>query len=313
MLHHYLSPLFSAKSIAVFGASEQPDAVGAKVYRNLLEGGFEGPIHAINPKYQTLGGRPCYPSIEAVRERIDLAVIATPAATVPDIVRACGVHGVKAAVVMSAGFGERGGAGRVLERTLIDEAQRFGLLMLGPNCLGFMRPSAKLNATFSNNVAHPGSLALVSQSGAMCTAILDWADARRIGFSAVVSVGAAASVGFGDILDFLALDPETRSILLYVEGVRDPRRFMSGLRAAARMKPVVVIKAGRYAEGSRAALSHTGALVGADDVFDAALQRAGVVRARSIEQMFAAAQLLATRHRAPGDRLAIITNAGGPG
>jgi acetyltransferase len=313
MAHHYLEHLFTPESIAVFGASEQPDAVGALVYRNLLEGGFKGQVHAVNPKYQALGDRPCYPSIEAVNQRVDLAVIATPAATVPDIIRACGIHGVKAAVVMSAGFGERGGAGRALERTLIDEAQRFGLRVLGPNCLGFMRPSVNLNATFSNNVAQQGSLALVSQSGAMCTAILDWANARRIGFSAMVSIGAAADVGFGDILDYLALDPETRSILLYVEGVRDARRFMSGLRAAARMKPVIVIKAGRHAEGSRAAMSHTGALVGADDVFDAALQRAGVVRARSIEQLFAAAQLLATRHRARGDRLAIITNAGGPG
>lgn len=310
---HYLKPLFTPQSIAVFGASERSDSVGARVYRNLLEGGFTAPVHAINPKYESLGERPCHPTIEAVKERVDLAIIATPAATVPDIVRACGLHGVKAAVVMSAGFGERGNSGRALERLLIDEAQRFGLVVLGPNCLGFMRPSLKLNATFSNNVAQRGSLALVSQSGALCTAILDWANARRIGFSAMVSIGSAADLDFGDILDYLALDPETRSILLYVEGLRDARRFMSGLRAAARMKPVVVIKAGRHAEGSRAALSHTGALVGADDVFDAALQRAGVVRARTIEQMFAAAQLLSTRHRACGNRLAIITNAGGPG
>ncbi|MGZ8243921.1 bifunctional acetate--CoA ligase family protein/GNAT family N-acetyltransferase [Methylomagnum sp.] len=313
MPHHYLTHLFAPTSIAVFGASDRPEAVGTRVYRNLLEGGFPGPIHAINPKYQIVGDRPCYPTLEAVKERVDLAIIATPAATVPDLVRACGLHGVKAAVVMSAGFGERGGAGWALERTLIDEAQRFGLQILGPNCLGIMRPSAKLNATFSNNVAHRGSLALVSQSGALCTAILDWANARRIGFSAMVSLGAGAGVDFGDILDYLALDPETRSILLYVEGLRDARRFMSGLRAAARMKPVIVIKAGRHQEGSRAALSHTGAMVGVDDVFVAALQRAGVVRARTIEQLFAAAQLLATRHRARGDRLAIVTNAGGPG
>jgi acetyltransferase len=313
MPHHYLTHLFAPTSIAVFGASDRPEAVGTRVYCNLLEGNFPGPLHAINPKYPTLADRPCYPTLEAVKERVDLAIIATPAATVPDLVRACGLHGVKAVVVMSAGFGERGGAGRALERTLIDEAQRFGLQILGPNCLGLMRPSAKLNATFSNNVAHRGSLALVSQSGALCTAILDWANARRIGFSAMVSLGAGAGVDFGDILDYLALDPETRSILLYVEGLRDARRFMSGLRAAARMKPVIVIKAGRHQEGSRAALSHTGALVGVDDVFDAALQRAGVVRARTIEQLFAAAQLLATRHRARGDRLAIVTNAGGPG
>ena len=313
MPHHFLKPLFAPQSVAVFGASELHETVGGRVYRNLLEGGFQGPVFAINPKHGSLGGQPCYPAIDAIENRVDLAVIATPAATVPGIIRAAGLNGVKAAIVMSAGFGEHREAGRALERTLVDEARRHGVVVLGPNCLGLMRPSLKLNATFSNNVACPGTLALVSQSGAMCTAILDWASARHIGFSAMVSVGAAADVDFGDILDFLALDPETRSILLYVEGIRDARRFMSGLRSAARMKPVVVIKAGRYAEGSRAALSHTGALVGTDDVFDAALARAGVVRARTIEQWFAAAQLLSTRHLARGDRLAIITNAGGPG
>jgi acetyltransferase len=278
-----------------------------------LEGGFQGPIYPINPKYQLIRDQVCFSSIEEVKEHVDLAIIATPAATVPHIIRACGQQGVKAAIVISAGFGEQEGEGRMRERALLDEAKHYGLRILGPNCLGLMRPSVGLNATFSNNVAEPGSLALVSQSGALCTAILDWASAHRIGFSTMVSLGAGADVGFGDILDYLALDPETRSILMYVEGVRDARRFMSGLRAAARMKPVIVIKAGRHAEGSRAAMSHTGALVGSDDVFDAALQRAGVVRATTIEQLFAAAQLLATPHRVQGNRIVIITNAGGPG
>ncbi len=313
MARHYLEHLFSPKSIAVFGASELPDSVGARIYQNLLEGGFRGPIYPINPKYQLVRDQVCFSSIEEVKEHVDLAIIATPAATVPLIVRACGQQRVKAAIVISAGFGEQEGNGRMLELALLEEGRRHGLRILGPNCLGLMRPSVGLNATFSNNVAEPGSLALISQSGALCTAILDWASAHRIGFSTMVSLGAGADVGFGDILDYLALDPETRSILMYVEGVRDARRFMSGLRAAARMKPVIVIKAGRYAEGSRAAMSHTGALVGSDDVFDAALQRAGVVRATTIEQLFAAAQLLATQHRVRGNRLAIITNAGGPG
>ena len=312
MGRHYLKHLFTPSSIAVFGASELPDSVGARVYQNLLSSGFAGQVYAINPKYQSIGDRPCYPSLHVINEPVDLAVIATPAATVPGIIRACGEHHVKADIVFSAGFGDLEG-GKALERALLEEAQRHQIRMLGPNCLGLMRPSIGLNATFSNNVAQPGSLALISQSGALCTAILDWADAHQIGFSTMVSVGDAADVGFGDILDYLALDPETRSILMYVEGVRDARRFMSGLRAAARIKPVIVIKAGRYAEGSRAALSHTGSLVGADDVFDAALQRAGVVRADTIEQMFAAAQLLSMPHRVRGNRLAIITNAGGPG
>jgi acetyltransferase len=313
MGRHYLEHLFTPTSIAVFGASEKPESVGGRVFRNLLEGNFKGPLYPINPKYQVIEGTPCHASIDSIKERIDLAIIATPAATVPDIIRSSGLHGVKAAVVLSAGFGEQEGIGRALERALLDEAERYGIRVLGPNCLGVMRPSLGLNATFSNNVAQPGSLALVSQSGALCTAILDWASAHHVGFSTMVSLGDAADVGFGDILDYLSLDPETRSVLMYIEGIRDARRFMSGLRAAARLKPVIVIKAGRHAEGSRAAMSHTGALVGSNDVFDAALQRAGVVRADAIEQLFAAAQLLATRHRLQGNRLAIITNAGGPG
>ncbi len=314
MGRHYLEHLFAPQSIAVFGASELPDSVGGRVYRNLLAAGFAGPVYAINPKYEKIGDQPCFPTLDAVNERVDLAIIATPAATVPALIRDCGEHNARGAIVMSAGFGElEGTAGRALERSMLEEAHRQGVRILGPNCLGLMRPVLGLNATFSNNVAKPGSLALVSQSGAICTAILDWAGDHSVGFSAMISVGDAADVGFGDILDYLSMDPGTRSILMYIEGVDDARRFMSGLRAAARLKPVIVIKAGRHEEGSRAAMSHTGSLVGADDVFDAALQRAGVVRAETIEQLFAAAQLLSTPNRVSGNRLAIITNAGGPG
>ncbi|QSA97401.1 bifunctional acetate--CoA ligase family protein/GNAT family N-acetyltransferase [Methylococcus sp. EFPC2] len=313
MGRHYLEHLFTPRSIAVFGASPLAEAVGGRVYENLLNGGFAGPVHAINPKYQAIGEKPCYASLDELNERVDLAIIATPAATTPAIIRSCGEHQIKAAIVLSAGFGELEGAGKALEHTLLEEAHRSRVRLLGPNCLGLMRTSIGMNATFSNNVAKPGSLALVSQSGAICTAILDWASAHEVGFSTMVSVGDAADVSFGDILDYLSMDPETRSILMYIEGVRDARRFMSGLRAAARLKPVIVIKAGRHAEGSRAAMSHTGSLVGSDDVFDAALERAGVVRADTIEQLFAAAQLLSNPHRIGGNRLAIITNAGGPG
>ncbi len=312
MSRHVLDHLFHPASIAVFGASDHPDSVGAVVYRNLLEGRFAGSVHAINPKYTTVRGQPCHESIDRLNQPVDLVVIATPARTVPDILRSCGHHHVKAAIVLSAGFGERERTGKGLERALIEEARRAELRLLGPNCLGLMRPPLGLNATFSNNVATAGSLAMISQSGALCTAILDWASSHGIGFSLVVSVGSAADVDFGDVLDYLALDPTTRSILIYVEGLRDARRFMSGLRAAARVKPVIVIKAGRHAESSRAAMFHTGALVGSDDVFSAALERAGVVRAHTIEQLFAAAQLLSSSSRITGDRLAIITNAGGP-
>jgi len=310
---HFLDRLFSPQAIAVFGASELSGAVGGRVYDNLRQGGFSGPVYAINPKHRRMYEQPCYPSITAVGKPVDLAVIATPASTVPEILHACGEHGVRAAIIISTGFSEDDSHSTALKKSMLEAARQYQMRILGPNCLGLIRPLAGINATFSKNSAGAGQLALVSQSGALCTSILDWAVAHDVGFSAIVSLGDAADVGFGDILDYLSQDPETSSILLYVEGVRDARSFMSGLRIAARMKPVVVIKAGRHAEGARAALTHTGAMIGADDVFDAALQRAGVVRAMTIEQLFAAAQLLESPHRVGGSRLGIVTNGGGLG
>jgi len=310
---HYLDRLFTPEAIAVFGASDRPESVGARVLQNLRQGKFDGPIYPINPKHKKVQGLRCHPDLAHVGKPVDLAVIATPAPTVPGILHACGEHGVRAAIVLSAGFGEAQGDGSRLAKAMLEEARRYQIRILGPNCLGLIRPSRKLNATFSKNAAHPGPLALISQSGALCTAILDWAESHKVGFSAVVSLGDAADVDFGDLLDYLALDPETHSILLYVEGIKNARHFISSLRIAARLKPVIVIKAGRHAEGSRAAASHTGALMGADDAFDAALIRAGAVRAQTIDQLFSAAQLLASHHRVRGDRLAIVTNGGGPG
>jgi len=310
---HFLDRLFAPRAIAVFGASEHSDAVGGRVYDNLRTAGFKGPIYAINPKYTNVFQQPCYPSITAIGKPIDLAVIATPAASIPEIIHACGEHGVRAAIIISAGFNANDKQGTILKKSILDTAQQYQMRILGPNCLGLIRPAVGLNATFSKNTAESGQLALVSQSGAICTSILDWAAVHDVGFSAIVSMGDAADIDFGDILDYLAQDPHTHSILLYVEGIRDARSFMSGLRIAARMKPVVVIKAGRHAEGSRAAVTHSGAMIGADDVFDAALQRAGVVRAMTIEQLFSAAQLLTTQQRVSGNRLVIITNGGGLG
>jgi len=312
---HYLDRLFAPRAIAVFGASDRKDSVGGHVLRNVLAAGFDGPVFPINPKHDSVAGRRCFHTIGETDAPVDLAVIATPAATVPAIIHECGEHGVRAAIIHSAGFneGQEKTTGIELETALLAEARRYHMRLLGPNCLGLIRPATKLNATFTNNTARSGSLALVSQSGALCTAILDWAEAHHVGFSAVVSLGSGADIDFGDLLDYLAVDPATRSILLYIEGIRQSRRFLSALRVAARLKPVVVVKAGRHAAGSRAALSHTGALVGADDVFDAALARAGAVRAMTIEQLFSAAELLATKYRARGQRLAIVTNAGGPG
>lgn len=313
MSEHYLNRLFEPRSVAVFGASEREGSVGALVFENLISADFAGEVYAINPKHESVQGKPAWPDLASLGKQVDLAVIATPAATVPSIINACGEYGVKAAAVLSAGFREVGSEGLRLERALVDNARRYGLRFLGPNCLGIMRPKVGLNATFSKAVATPGRVALVSQSGALCTAILDWAAANDVGFSSVVSTGISADADFGEVLDYLVNDPETHSILLYIEGVHQARSFMSSLRAAARAKPVIALKVGRHLEGSRAALSHTGALVGADDVFDAALRRAGVVRCLQIGELFSAATTLTSGFETFGDRLAIVTNGGGPG
>jgi acetyltransferase len=313
MGQHYLRMLFSPKSVAVIGASDRAHTVGEVVFRNMLESGYKGLLYAVNPAHQQVQGQRAYATIEEIETPVELAVICTEAETVPDIIEACGKHGVRAAVVLSAGFTEVSARGAALERTMLANAKNYGVRIIGPNCLGIIRTAIGLNATFFKGSIKSGNLALVSQSGALCTAILDWAPANDIGFSSVVSMGAASDVDFGEILDYLASDAQTGSILIYVEGVRKARGFMSALRAAARSKPVFVMKVGRHDAGSRAVMSHTGALVGSDDVFDAALRRAGVVRVESIGGLFSAAKSLASPHRYSGNRLAIITNGGGPG
>jgi acetyltransferase len=313
MGRHYLSTLFSPGSVAVIGASDRADAVGGIVFRNMLESGFKGELYAINPAHAEVQGRRAYASIEEIGAPVELAVICTKAATVPDIIEACGKHGVRAAVVLSAGFGETGSPGAAIERDMLARAKAYGVRIIGPNCLGIMRTGIGLNATFFKGSVKSGNLALVSQSGALCAAILDYAPPNDIGFSSVVSMGASADVDFGEILDYLATDAQTQSILIYVEGIRKARGFMSALRAAARSKPIFVVKVGRHDAGSRAAMSHTGALVGSDDVFDAALRRAGVVRVMSIGGLFSAAKSLASNRHFSGNRLAIVTNGGGPG
>lgn len=310
---HYLEHLFSPDSIALFGASEDPDSVGARVYLNLIQDKFSGTVYPVNPKHKKIRGKRCYSSIADIGTAVDLAIIATPKSTVPEIIHACGEHGVRAAIILSAGFNNENENGPELLSAIKEEARRYHMRILGPNCLGLIRPGKNLNATFSKNTAQSGNIALISQSGALCTAILDWAAPYDIGFSVIVSLGDAADIEFGDILDYLALDPETKSILVYVEGIRDSRSFMSSLRSAARLKPVVIMKVGRHLESARAALTHTGSMVGADDVFDAAIRRAGVVRAQTVEQLFAAAQLLSSKKHILGNRLVIITNGGGPG
>ena len=310
---HYLTPLFEPKSVGVIGASERETAIGGGLIRNMLDAGFKGKIFAINPKHDKVHGVTCYKSVEDVPHRLDLVVIATAAQKVPAIIDGCGRAGVKAAIVLSAGFSETGPRGAALERSVMDAARRHKIRLLGPNCLGIMRPDLGLNATFAHGRALPGSIGLISQSGALCTAILDWARPNNVGFSAVVSLGSSRDVDFGEALEYMISDPRTESIFLYVEGLRDARRFMSALRGAARVKPVLLIKVGRHPEASKAVLSHTGALVGDDAVFDAAIRRAGVIRLYNMGQLFASANALFSHFRPRGNRLAIITNGGGPG
>ncbi len=310
---HHLDPLFSPKTIAVFGAGEKTESVGYRVFRNLIQAKFKGELFPINPEYEKVQDHKCYSKIADIDSNIDLAVIATPAKTVVGIIRQCGEKGVKAAVVLTAGFREIGPAGARLEQSLMETAQHYNIRIVGPNCLGIMRPSVGLDATFLDTPAPSGGLALVSQSGALCTAILDWAKPHQLGFSTVVSLGNATDIDFGDVLDYLASDYKTSAILLYIEGIHDSRAFMSGLRTAARSKPVIVLKVGRHAKGSLAASTHTGAMIGSDDVFDAALERAGVVRAMTFGQLFAAAEILSSGKKVKGNRLAIVTNGGGPG
>jgi acetyltransferase len=308
-----IASIFEARSIALVGASDRQGSLGAVLLNNLAEAGFQGPIYPVNPGREEVQGRKCFPSIRDIGEPVDLAVVVTPAATVQAVMEDCGASNVTSAVILSAGFREAGDEGKTLEASVLDAARRHGIRFIGPNCLGVMRPDIGLNATFSQSMAKSGGIALVSQSGAMCTAMLDWAEPRNIGFSCVVSSGIAADVDFGEILDYLVFDPATKAIMLYVEGIHDARRFMSALRAASRAKPVIVMKAGRYAEGSEAAMSHTGALVGSDDVFDAALNRAGVVRVHDYANFFAIAETLHVGVRTKGPRLAVVTNGGGPG
>jgi acetyltransferase len=310
---HYLTSLFEPKSIAIVGASETPGSVGSTLVSNVIDGGYKGKLFLVNPRHEFVFGQRAFDSVESIPHRLDLAVICTKAETVPGIIEACGRAGTRNAIVISGGFAEMGPRGASLLRAVLDSARRNNVRLLGPNCLGLMRPGSGVNATFAHGSANPGTIGLISQSGALCTAILDWALPNGVGFSNVVSLGAESDIDFGEVLDYMVADPRTENIFLYIEGIKNARRFMSALRAAARCKPVLLIKVGRHPAGERAALTHTGALVGADDVFDAAVRRAGVVRLGNIGQMYAAAQALFSHFHPRGNRLMIVTNGGGPG
>ena len=309
-----LDKLFAPKSVAVIGASGQPARVGSVVLANLIRGGFAGPVWPVNPKYKTLDGLPCYADVRALPGIPDLAVIVVPPAAVPAQIAVLGEIGCRAAVVLTAGLStQKAPDGRTLQQAMLDAAKPHLLRILGPNGIGTMIPGLKLNASFAHTGAQPGQLAFVSQSGALCTIVLDWAKQHGIGFSHFLSVGDSADVDFGDIIDYLASDPQTRAILLYIESVKNARKFMSAARAAARNKPIVAVKSGRNARAAQAAASHTGALAGGDDVYTAALSRAGILRVDGVEELFDTVETLARSRRLPGERLAIVTNGGGPG
>jgi acetyltransferase len=308
-----IAALLRPSSLALVGASDTPGTLGNVVCRNLADSGFQGQVYFVNRAHETVSGQPAWRSVSELPTVPDLAIVLTPAATVPDVIDECGRKGIRAAVVVSAGFREGGAAGAVLEDEMRKRARRHGLRFLGPNSLGVIRTDIGLNASCGPGHPDQGRLALVSQSGALCAALLDWARARRVGFSSVISTGVGSDVRMGEILDYLARDPATDSIMLYLEGVDGARRFMSALRAAARVKPVVVMKTGRHNVGPTDMAFHTGVLVGEDDVFDAAMRRAGVLRIRDFSELYTAAATLGAGVRLRGRRLAIVANAGGPG
>lgn len=310
---HYLTALFEPKSVAVIGASETEGSVGNIIIRNVLNAGYKGKLFAVNPKHQKIYDLVAYASVEDIPQRLDLVVVATPAPAVPGIIETCGRAGARYVVVISPGFAESGARGVALEHSVLESARRHRMRLVGPNCIGLIRPSIGLNATHALGSALPGSLGLISQSGALVASLLDWAKASNVGFSGVISVGNAADIDIGEALDYMVQDWRTEAIFLYVEGIHDARRFMSALRAAARVKPVLLIKVGRHPGAAQAIRSHTGLMVSDDDVFDAALRRAGVVRLQTLEQMYAAAGALFANFRPSGSRLAVITNGGGPG
>ncbi|MBP5987566.1 MAG: bifunctional acetate--CoA ligase family protein/GNAT family N-acetyltransferase [Azonexus sp.] len=310
---HYLTTLFEPKSVAVIGASDRENSVGNVIFKNILSSGYKGRLYAINHKHDTIQGQPAYKSIEEIGARVEMAVIATGPQTVPQLIEQCGRSGVRNVIVIASGFSEAGHIGAALERKVLEIARSYNVRILGPNCMGIIRPDLGLNATFTRISAAPGNLALVSQSGAMCSAVLDWAKANQVGFSSVISLGMTADVDFGEILDYLIYDSRTHYILMYVEGIRNARRFMSALRSAARIKPIILLKAGRHEAGAMATATHSGMAAVSDTVFDAAVRRAGVVRVQNVGQLFYAAKALASKFRPRGSRLAIITNGGGPG
>ena len=313
MVTLYLDKIFNPRSVAIVGASDEEGTVGYALMKNFTEHGFEGKVYAVNIRKTEILGLKAYQTVEQIPEPVDLAVIATPAKTVPDIVEQCGKAGIKGIIIISAGFKEIGPEGKALEDQIQEIKKKYGLRIIGPNCLGVIRPSMRLNATFISKTPKPGNIAFISQSGALGSAILDWAIHENIGFSNFVSIGSMIDVDFGDFIDYFGTDPKTRSILMYIEGLTDARKFMSAARHFARTKPIIVVKTGKFTESAKAAASHTGSLTGEDIIYDAAFKRAGIVRVEEIADLFNCAEVLGMQPLPRGPNLGIITNAGGPG
>jgi len=313
MVTQNLDSVFNPKSVAIIGASDEEGSVGHAIVKNFTQHGYAGKVYFVNIRKPEILGVKTYQNIAQIPETVDLAMIATPAKTVPGVVEECGKAGVKGVIIVSAGFKEIGAEGKALETRLLEIRKQYGIRIIGPNCIGIIRPRINLNATFVDRIPKPGKVAFLSQSGALGSAILDWAIHENIGFSNFVSVGSMIDVDFGDLIDYFGTDPKTKSILMYVEGVTDARKFMSATRHFARTKPIIVVKAGKFGESAKAVASHTGSLSGSDDIYDAAFKRAGVVRVEEIGDLFNAAEVLGTQPLPKGPNLAIITNAGGPG
>jgi acetyltransferase len=310
MSTYRLDTLFSPRSIAVVGASPRTGSLGLTFLKNLIEGGFAGMLYPVNPHHTEIEGRPCYASIATLPETPDLVIVAVPPNRVLQVIEEAGERGVAAAIIATAGLGY--GPGSQSEAVRLS-ARQHGLRIVGPNCIGVLAPRARMNASFAASHAKPGDLALISQSGAVAVGLVEWAAQRQVGFSAIVSLGDKIDVDFSDCLDFFSADAGTRAILLYIESIDNAKKFMSAARAAARIKPVVVIKAGRHALGAKAAATHTGALAGSDAVYDAAFRRAGLLRVLDLDQLFSAAETLGRQKPFPGSRLAVLTNGGGIG
>jgi acetyltransferase len=309
----YLDKIFNPKSIALIGASDEEGSLGYALLKNLTELGYEGKVYPVNIHKPEILGFKAYQTVDQLPETVDLAVIVTPAKTVPDVVEQCGKAGIIGIIIISAGFKEVGPEGKALEDRILEMKKKYNLRILGPNCLGMIRPSINLNATFGSKIPKPGNIAFISQSGALCTAILNWAIHQKIGFSNFVSVGSMIDIDFGDLIDYFGTDPKTRSILMYIEGITNARKFMSAARHFARTKTIIVAKAGKFGESAKAAASHTGSLTGEDVVYDAAFKRAGIGRVEEISDLFNCTEVLGMQPLPEGPNLAIVTNAGGPG